>query len=78
MNKVRIFSMPACTHCIALKSYLKSLNIEFEDIDVSQDLIAQKEMIERTGQYEVPVVDIGGELVVGFNQDKINELLEIE
>ncbi|HNU96730.1 MAG TPA: glutaredoxin domain-containing protein [Candidatus Portnoybacteria bacterium] len=75
--KVRIFSTPACPYCVALKGYLKERNIEFEDIDVSRNLEAQKEMIERSGQYGVPVADINGEIIVGFNQERINQLLNL-
>lgn len=76
--KVRVFSTPTCPYCVALKGHLKDHNIEFEDIDVSQDLVAQKEMIDRSGQYGVPVADINGEIIIGFNQDRINQLLEIK
>jgi glutaredoxin len=62
---------------VALKGYLKERNIEFQDIDVSQDLEAQKEMIEKSGQYGVPVIDINGEIIVGFNQERIKQLLKL-
>ena len=75
--KVRIFFILACPYCVALKGYLKERNIEFEDIDVSRNLEAQKEMIERSGQYGVPVADINGEIIVGFNQERINQLLNL-
>lgn len=74
---VRVFSTPSCPYCVALKSFLKEHNIEFKDIDVAQDLEAQKEMIEKSGQYEVPVLDIDGEIIVGFNQERIKQLLKI-
>jgi len=76
--KVRIFSTPTCPYCVALKNHLKEHNVEFEDIDVAQDLVAQKEMIERSGQYGVPVADINGEIIIGFNQERINQLLGIK
>jgi glutaredoxin-like YruB-family protein len=74
---VRVFSTPSCPYCVALKGYLKERNVEFQDIDVSQDLEAQKEMIERSGQYGVPVIDINGEIIVGFNQERIKQLLKL-
>ncbi len=77
-SKVRVFSTPTCPYCVALKGYLKERNIEFEYIDVSQDLVAQKEMIEKSGQYGVPVVEINGEIIIGFNQERINQLLNIK
>jgi glutaredoxin-like YruB-family protein len=74
---VKVFSTPACPYCVALKGFLKEHNIEFEDIDVSQNMEAQKEMIDKSGQYEVPVLDIDGEIIVGFNQERIKQLLKI-
>ena len=76
--KVRIFSTPTCAYCITLKEFLKKHNIEFEDIDVSQDKKSLDEMIEKSGQMAVPVVDIDGEIVVGFNKEKICQLLDIK
>ena len=74
---IRVFSTPACPYCVTLKSFLKENNIQFEDIDVSKDEKALNEMIEKTGQYGVPVIDINGEIIVGFNQDRIKQLLKL-
>ena len=74
---VRVFSTPACPFCFALKNFLKEHNIKFEDIDVSQNEAAKKEMIEKSGQMGVPVVEINGEIVIGFDQKKIKQLLKI-
>jgi glutaredoxin-like YruB-family protein len=74
---VRVFSTPACPYCVALKGFLEEHNIKFKDIDVSQDMEAQKEMIDRSGQYGVPVLDIDGEIIVGFNQERIKQLLKL-
>jgi glutaredoxin 3 len=76
--KVRIFSTPSCPYCYTLKEYFKEHNLNFEDIDVSQDKIALDEMIDKSGQMSVPVVDVGGEFIIGFDKKKINELLEIQ
>ena len=78
MAKVRVFSTPICPYCVTLKEFLKENNIEFEDIDVSQDREASKEMIEKSGQMGVPVVDIDGQIVIGFDKGKISGLLNIE
>jgi len=77
MAKIKVFSTSSCPYCVTLKEYLKEHNIEFEDIDVSQDSAAQKEMIEKSGQMGVPVADINGEIVVGFDKEKISKLLNI-
>jgi glutaredoxin-like YruB-family protein len=78
MAKVRIFSTPTCPYCFALKRFLEEKGIEVESIDVSSDLEAQKEMIEKTKQTTVPVTDINGEFVIGFDRKKICELLDIK
>lgn len=77
MRKVRIFSTPSCPYCLTLKEYLKEHNVAFEDIDVSQDKNALDEMVEKSGQMGVPVVDIDGEIIIGFDKNKINQLLNI-
>lgn len=76
--KVRVFSTPSCPFCFALKDFLKDNNIEFEDIDVSENEVAQKEMIEKSKQMEVPVIDIDGQIIIGFDQNKIKKLLNIK
>ncbi len=75
--KVKVYSTPACPYCQTLKQYLKDHDIDFEDIDVSQDQKAAEEMVQKSDQMGVPVADIDGEIVVGFNKDKIKELLDI-
>ncbi len=75
--KIKIFSTPTCVYCLTLKEYLKNKNIEFEDIDVSKDEKALNEMIEKSGQMGVPVVDIDGEIIIGFDKERIDKLLEI-
>ncbi len=76
--KVRVFSTPSCPYCVTLKQFLEKYNIEFEDIDVSQDDVALDEMIEKSGQMEVPVVDIGGKFILGFDKKEITKLLKIK
>jgi len=77
-TKIRVFSAPGCPYCYTLKEFLKSHNFEFEDIDVSTNENAAKEMVEKSGQMGVPVVEIDGEIVVGFDKEKIVELLNIK
>lgn len=74
---VKIFSTPSCMYCQTLKSFLKEKNIIFDDIDVSRDEVALKEMVDKSGQMGVPVIDIDGQIVVGFDRNKIVELLKI-
>jgi glutaredoxin-like YruB-family protein len=76
-SKIRIFSTPSCPYCVTLKEFLKHHEIEFEDIDVSKDEKAAEEMIQKSGQMGVPVVDVDGQIVVGFDKPKIVKLLNI-
>ena len=76
--KVKVFSTPSCPYCVTLKEFLKEYNIEFEDIDVSQDKTALDEMVEKSGQMGVPVVDIDGHIIIGFDKEKISQLLNIK
>jgi len=75
---IKVYSTPSCPYCFTLKEFLKQNNIEFEDIDVSKDEKALKEMIEKSGQMGVPVVEIDGEIVVGFDKEKISKLLNLK
>ena len=78
MPKVRVFSTQMCPYCVTLKEFLKGHNIEFEDIDVSQDKTALDEMVKKSGQMGVPVIDIDGRIIIGFDKEKITQLLEIK
>lgn len=74
---VKVYSTPTCPYCVTLKEFLKDNKIDFEDIDVSSDEKAADEMVKKSGQMGVPVADINGEIVVGFDKEKIKQLLKI-
>jgi glutaredoxin 3 len=75
---IKVYSTPTCPYCVTLKKFLKEKRIEFADIDVSTDEKELQEMVDKSGQMGVPVININGEIVVGFNRDKIVELLNIK
>lgn len=77
-TKIRIFTSPSCAICFILKRFLKDHNIEFEEIDVSKSKEAREELIEKSGQMSVPVVEIDGQIIVGFDKEKICKLLNIK
>ena len=77
MPKIKVYSTPACPYCVTLKEFLKEKGFEYEDIDVSQDQVMADEMVEKSGQMGVPVVDIDGKIIIGFDKEKINEILKI-
>ena len=78
MPQVRVFSTPMCPYCVTLKEFLKEQNVAFEEINVAENAEAREEMIKKSGQMGVPVVEIDGEIVVGFNKEKITKLLNIK
>jgi len=77
MKKIKVYSTPTCPYCIRLKQFLKENNLIFEDIDVAADRAAADEVVRRTGQMGVPVIDIEGELIIGFDRERIKQALGI-
>jgi len=74
-EKIKVYSTPTCPWCERVKEFLKERKVEFEDIDVSMNREAAMEMIEKSGQMGVPVIDINGRIIIGFNQAAIEEAL---
>jgi glutaredoxin 3 len=77
MKNVKVYSTPTCPYCIRAKQFLKDNNIPFEDIDVSADQQKSEEMVKVSGQMGVPVLDIEGEIIVGFDKEAIKKALGI-
>lgn len=78
MQKVIVYSTEACPWCHRVKDFLRQHNIEFQDIDVSMDDIKAREMAEKSGQLGVPVIDIDGGIIIGFDQNAIKEALKLK
>ena len=78
MSKIIINSTPYCSYCKMAKEYFKSKNIEYQEYDVMSDVAKREEMVKKSGQLGVPVIDIDGKIVMGFDKPKINEYLEIK
>lgn len=76
--KVIVFSTPTCSYCNAAKSYFRQKGVKYKDVDVSRDAAAARDMVRRSGQQGVPVIDIGGKVIVGFDRPKINQLLGLK
>ena len=72
---VTIYSTPVCHFCHAAKDYFKDNNVEYTEHDVAADQDKRQEMIEMTGQMGVPVIRIGEDVVIGFDETKVGELL---
>ncbi len=75
MAKVKVYSTKICPWCIRVKEFLKEKNVEFEDIDVGADQKAAEEMVKKSGQMGVPVTEINGKIIVGFNKEAIEKAL---
>jgi len=77
-KQVTVYSTPTCSWCNTLKSWLKQNNISFRDVDISRDEKAAQNLVRRSGQQGVPQTEVNGQIVVGFNQPRLKELLEIQ
>ena len=73
--KIKVYSTPTCHHCRDLKRFLEENNIEFEEIDVSVDREAAKNMVEKTNQMGVPVMEVDGKFVIGFNKEEVKKII---
>lgn len=76
--KVIMFSTPTCSFCVQAKRYFKEKQIRFRNVDVSRDTRAAADMQRRTGQAGVPVILINNKPIVGFDKNKINQMLGIK
>ena len=76
--KVVIYTTPTCVFCGAAKNLFKKNNTAYEEYNVATDLARRKEMIERSGQMGVPVIYVGEELVVGFDEPRLSKLLAVK
>ncbi|MFZ5907069.1 MAG: glutaredoxin family protein [Nitrospirota bacterium] len=75
--KVKIYSATGCPHCKQAKDYLKKNNITFEEINMSENKDKVKELQEISGMMSTPTLDIGGKIIVGFDQEKIRQALNL-
>ncbi len=77
-KRVTVYSTPTCSWCTSIKTHLRKNGIKFTDIDVSKDQRAAEAMVKKSGQQGVPQTDINGQIIVGFDRERINRLLEID
>ena len=75
-KSVTIYSTPVCHFCNAAKDYFKANDVAYTENDVAADAEKRQEMIDMTGQMGVPVIKIGDDVVIGFDEAKVKELLE--
>lgn len=72
---VTVYSTPTCPWCSRVKDYLNYKEVRFKDVNVAEDRNGAMEMIQKSGQRGVPVIDVNGNIVVGFNQLELDRLL---
>lgn len=77
MKKVEIYSTPVCTYCNAAKDFFKANNVAYTEYNVAADQARRAEMLEKSGQMGVPVIDVGGDIVVGFDEKILRQLLAV-
>ena len=74
--EVKIYSTPGCPWCGKAKEFFDKNKIKYKDIDVASNPEAAKEMIEKSGQKGVPVIEVGGKVIVGFDESELKEILK--
>ena len=73
---IKIYTTPTCVYCKMAKEYFKAKNISYQEFNVAENDTAREEMVKKSGQLGVPVIDIGGEIFVGFNRPEIEKALK--
>ncbi len=76
-KQVTVYTTPTCSWCTTLKTYLKEQNISFREVNVAADTTAAESMVRKSGQQGVPQTEISGQMIVGFDKNRINQLLQI-
>ena len=77
-KRVTVYTTPACPWCTTVKSYLRKNGIRYSEVDVASDQNAAQNMVSKSGQQGVPQTEVNGQMVIGFDQTKLNQLLEIK
>lgn len=75
--KVKIYSTPTCPYCVMAKKFFDEKGVKYEDINVAEDEKARNEMVEKSGQMGVPVIDINGKIIVGFDKEAVKKELNL-
>ena len=78
MANVIIYTTPTCVYCRAAKEFFQENGVQYEEKDVAKDEQARNDMVQKSGQLGVPVIDVGGEIVIGFDESQLKELLNIK
>ena len=74
---VTIYTTNTCHFCHMAKEYFKEKNVQYEEINVTGNVEKQKELVQKSGQFGVPVIFVDDKMILGFDRDKINNLLDL-
>ena len=74
---VKIYTTPSCVYCRMSKDFFQQHGVQYQELNVATDAVARTEMIQKSGQLGVPVIDIDGQLVIGFDRARLSELLHV-
>lgn len=73
--KVRVYSTSTCPYCKMAKTFLDEQGVPYDDLDVAADAAARDEMVKKSGQMGVPVIDVDGEVIIGFDKERLTGLI---
>ena len=73
---IAVYSTPSCSYCRMVKDWLKQRNVRFDDYNVASDQRRAEEMVRKSGQMGVPVTDINGRIIIGFNTAELERALK--
>jgi len=76
--KVILYTAPACPFCVIVKNFLVRNAVKFQEVDISRDKKKEQEMQKKSGQTNVPVVDVDGQIIVGYKLGELKEALKIK
>ncbi len=77
-HRVLVYTTPTCPWCNKAKSFLRERKISYKEIDVSRDRKAAEDLVRRSGQMGVPVIEIDNQIVIGFDQRRVEKLLGLK
>jgi len=72
---IKIYSTPTCPYCQLAKDFFLEKNLEFSEVNVAEDKAALQEMIAKSGQMRVPIIEIDGQIVTGFNRPELERII---
>ena len=75
---LKIYTTPTCVYCQMAKEFFKENNVSYQEHDVSSDAKAREEMINKSNQMGVPVIEVNDEIIIGFDKERLSELLDIK